>query len=144
MANMEALRKLIREQQGSTDTEPRYMIGEQLLEMAEREPACAELLEKDLVVKEMSLDAAAQKKAEKATEEAIRAKNAEAEAKASLEEAKKKLKTASPEVAAFKALYDDMQSTAAKLQAMIGKIRLNDPETAEKLTKALKAFGASL
>ena len=87
---------------------------------------------------------AAQKKAEKATEEAIRAKNAEAEAKASLEEAKKKLKTASPEVAAFKALYDDMQSTAAKLQAMIGKIRLNDPETAEKLTKALKAFGASL
>lgn len=61
MANMEALRKLIREQQGSTDTEPRYMIGEQLLEMAEREPACAELLEKDLVVKEMSLDAAAQK-----------------------------------------------------------------------------------
>lgn len=61
MANMEALRKLIRDQQGSTETEPRYMIGEQLLEIAEREPACAELLEKDLVVKEMSLDAAAQK-----------------------------------------------------------------------------------
>lgn len=61
MANMEALRKLIKEQQGSTETEPRYMIGEQLLEIAEREPACAELLEKDLVVKEMSLDAAAQK-----------------------------------------------------------------------------------
>lgn len=61
MANMEALRKLIQDQQGSTETEPRYMIGEQLLEMAEREPACAELLEKDLVVKEMSLDAAAKK-----------------------------------------------------------------------------------
>ena len=61
MANLEALTKLIREQQGSTDTEPRYMIGEQLLEMAEREPACAELLEKDLVVEGMSL-AAAEKK----------------------------------------------------------------------------------
>lgn len=54
MANLEALTKLIREQQGK-DTEPRYMIGEQLLEMAQREPQCAEILEKDLVVKEMSL-----------------------------------------------------------------------------------------
>lgn len=59
MANLEALTKLIREQQGK-DTEPRYMIGEQLLEMAQREPQCAEILEKDLVVKEMSLAAAEQ------------------------------------------------------------------------------------
>lgn len=87
---------------------------------------------------------AAKKKAEKATEEAIKARNAEAQARTELEEAQRKLKTASPEVAAFKALFDDMQSAAAKLRAMIEKIRSTDPETADKLSKALKAFGANL
>ncbi len=86
----------------------------------------------------------ARKKAEKATAEAIKAKNAEAAAKASLAEAERKLKTANPDVAAFKALFDDVQSAAAKLRGMIGRIRETDPETADKLGKALKAFGSSL
>ena len=37
------------------------MIGEQLKEIAAREPRCAEILEKDLTVKEMSLEAAERK-----------------------------------------------------------------------------------
>ena len=42
------------------------------------------------------------------------------------------------------ALFDDVQGAVAKLRGMINKIRSNDPETAEKLTQALKAFGKSL
>ena len=45
---------------------------------------------------------------------------------------------------AFKVLFDSVQETVKKLQKMIETIRKDDPETADKLTKALKAFGASL
>lgn len=87
-------------------------------------------------------------KAQVAVEEAQRreqeARVAERQAQERLEEAEKKLKTASPEVTAFKALFDQMQGTADKLRSMIGRIRENDPETAEKLKAAMKAFGASL
>lgn len=72
------------------------------------------------------------------------ARQAEEQAKKRLEETEKRLKTASPEVTAFKALFDTMQETAAKLRAMLEKIRQSDPEMAEKLTNALKALGASL
>ena len=76
--------------------------------------------------------------------DAIAAKLAAKQAQERLEEAQKKLKTASPEVTAFKALFDSMQGTAAKLRTMIEKIRSEDPETADKLSAALKAFGSSL
>ena len=84
------------------------------------------------------------KKAADAEAEAVKAKLAEKVARESLEEVQKKLKTASPEVAAFKALFDDMQSAAGRLHAMIEKIKENDPETAGKLSAALKAFGGTL
>ena len=84
------------------------------------------------------------KKAEQAEAEATTAKLAEKMARESLEDLKKKLKTASPEVAAFKALFDDMQQTAARLHGMIDKIKVDDPETAGKLSQALKAFGGTL
>lgn len=87
---------------------------------------------------------AAQERAKAAEAEAATAKIAAREAQERLEEAQKKLKTASPEVTAFKALFDSMQGTAAKLHAMIEKIRTDDPETAAKLAAALKAFGATL
>lgn len=58
---MEKLYQMIEAQQKGRESTPAWMIGEQLKEIAEREPQCAELIEKDLVVKEMSLDAAAQK-----------------------------------------------------------------------------------
>ena len=87
---------------------------------------------------------AAQAKAEKATAEAIKAKNAASEAERRAAEAEKKLKTASPEVAAFKALFDSVQASVQKLRGMIETVRGTDPETADKLSKALHAFGASL
>lgn len=55
--NKELLNK-IRAQQGAEGTDV-WMIGEQLLEIAEREPASAALIEKDLDVASMSLTAAA-------------------------------------------------------------------------------------
>lgn len=87
---------------------------------------------------------AARKKAEEAEREAQDARSAEEAAKHALEEARNKLKTASPEVAAFKALFDDVQRSAARLREMIEQIRANDPETADRLAAALKAFGEKL
>lgn len=87
---------------------------------------------------------AAQAKAEKATAEAIKAKNAASEAERRAAEAEKKLKTASPEIAAFKALFESVQADVQKLRNMIETLRGTDPETADKLSKALHAFGASL
>ena len=55
---MSKLYDLIAEQQKGHETEPRFMIGEQLKEIAEREPLSAELLERDLEIEEMSLEAA--------------------------------------------------------------------------------------
>ncbi len=86
----------------------------------------------------------AKDRATMAEAEALKAKLTAQNAQRSLEEAQKKLKTANPEVTAFKALFDSMQTTAAKLHSMIDTIRANDPETADKLSAALKAFGESL
>lgn len=55
---MNKLEELIAQQQKGHEAQPRFMIGEQLKEIAAREPLCAEILEKDLTVKEMSLEAA--------------------------------------------------------------------------------------
>ena len=55
---MNKLYDLIAEQQKGHETEPRFMIGEQLKEIAEREPLSAELLERDLEIEEMNLEAA--------------------------------------------------------------------------------------
>lgn len=65
---MEKLYQMIEAQQKGRENTPAWMIGEQLKEMAEREPACAELLEKDLVVEGMSL-AAAEKNLKKYSDE---------------------------------------------------------------------------
>ena len=55
---MSKIYDLIAEQQRGHETEPRFMIGEQLKEIAEREPLSAELLERDLEIEEMNLEAA--------------------------------------------------------------------------------------
>ena len=55
---MSKLYDLIAEQQKGHENEPRFMIGEQLKEIAEREPLSAALLERDLEIEEMSLEAA--------------------------------------------------------------------------------------
>ena len=58
MTIFENLSAIIAEQQKGHETKPRFMIGEQLKEIAEKEPLSAELLERDLLIKEMNLEAA--------------------------------------------------------------------------------------
>ena len=52
---MSKLFEMIREQQKGHENGPVFMVGEQLKEIASREPHCAELLEKDLAMPAMSL-----------------------------------------------------------------------------------------
>lgn len=52
--------ELIEQQQKGHEKAPRFMIGEQLKEIAEKEPLSAQLLLRDLQIKEMSLEAAEQ------------------------------------------------------------------------------------
>lgn len=58
---MEKLHQMIEAQQKGQENTPAWMIGEQLKEIAAREPASAELLEQDLANEAMSLKAAAKK-----------------------------------------------------------------------------------
>lgn len=58
---MTELKRIIEEQQKGKENKPEYMIGLQLLDIAEREPRTVELLKRDLQIKEMSLEAAAAK-----------------------------------------------------------------------------------
>ena len=52
---------LIENQRKGHENEPRWMIGEQLLEIAEREPGVIEILERDLEIPELNLEAAEKK-----------------------------------------------------------------------------------
>lgn len=88
--------------------------------------------------------AAAKEKAAAAEVEAVQAKLMAKQAEERAEEAEKRLKTASPEIAAFKALFDEVQTATVKLRGMIDKIGQTDRDTADKLTAALHAFGAAL
>lgn len=81
------------------------------------------------------------KAAESAAEEAKRAAD---EASAKYEAAKKQLKTASPEVTTFKVLFNTVQETVTKLKGIIEKVRSEDPDTADRLSKALSMFGSTL
>lgn len=56
---MDALRETVRAQQKGHKNDDIFTVGEQLLEIAEREPASAELLAKDLKVDGMGLSDAA-------------------------------------------------------------------------------------
>ena len=105
----------------------------------------AEKAAKEETEKALSAELEAARKSAKEAETARMAAELSAkQAEERLAEAQKKLKTANPEVTAFKALFDSMQDTAEKLKIQIDKIRESDPETADKLTAALCSFGASL
>ena len=53
---MEQLIQIIASQQEGHENEPRYMIGEQLKDIASREPACIDILVQDLSVDGMKLE----------------------------------------------------------------------------------------
>lgn len=72
---------------------------------------------------------------------------AEKEARAAAErlaQAQKQLKTANPDVTAFKTLFEQIQDGAKKLRVIIAKISAEDEQTANALKGAMRAFGESL
>lgn len=77
----------------------------------------------------------------KAEQEAEKSKIAADTARFELEETKKRLKTANPDVTVFKSLYDNVQELILKMKTTLNKIREDDAETADKLQAALKALG---
>ena len=72
---------------------------------------------------------------------------AELEAKMAKEDAEriqKEIKTSAPDVAEFKALFDELQALAVKCLSAIRKIKGRDPKVGEGCEKALRAFGEKL
>ena len=82
--------------------------------------------------------------AEKAVEKQKEAEQKALELQERLEATQKQLKTANPEIAAFKTLFDELQKTAQSLKLKLEKIKADSPDVADKLSAALKAFGQSL
>lgn len=81
----------------------------------------------------------------KAAEEAkTKADKEKADAERNLADAERRLKTASPEVNAFKVMFENLQECANKCTKQIDKVRSSDPESAERLSMALKAFAERL
>lgn len=81
----------------------------------------------------------------KAAEEAkANADKAKADAERNLADAEKRLKTASPEVNAFKVMFENLQECANKCIKQIEKIKATDPESAERLSLALRAVAERL
>ncbi len=103
-------------------------------EAAERTAKAQAALEMDELIKKAKaeLDGAleAKKAADASAAQAIKA----------LEEAKKRLKTANPEITRFKTIFESMQEQAGKLAEIIQKA----PEDAPKLRAALNAFAEKL
>lgn len=91
---------------------------------------------KELEEARAALDAA--KEAESAANIAKR------EAEERLAEAQMRLKTASPELNAFKILFEAFQEAGHKCRRQIEKIKEGDPETAQKLMNAMASFADSI
>lgn len=84
--------------------------------------------------------ASAQARLEKAENEASLARALAKQAENDLAEMEKRLKTANPEVTAFKTLFDSVQESSVRLKRSLEKILKDDPETGEKLQNAMKAL----
>ena len=88
--------------------------------------------------------AALREKLEAAEAAKVKAENERANAERNLADAEKRLKTASPEVNAFKVMFENLQECANKCIKQIEKIKATDPESAEKLSLALRAVAERL
>ena len=87
---------------------------------------------------------AAKKALEDAEAKRLAAEKESRAAAEKLSQAEKQLKTASPDVTAFKTLFEQLQDDAKKLRVLIAKISAEDEQTAGKLKGALASFGESL
>ena len=115
--------------------------GQKKLEEAQRkaqrdaEAAAKKAAEELEAARKQAADAAAAQRAAEAAADAARRE---------LEEARARIKMSSPDVAAFKTMFDALQGQIAKIEELLNRIRENDPGTAEKLAAALNAVGKRL
>lgn len=115
--------------------------GQKKLEEAQRkaqrdaEAAAKKAAEELEAARKQAADAAAAQRAAEAA-----AENARRE----LEEARARIKMSSPDVAAFKTMFDALQGQIGKIKELLKKIGAEDPATAEKLGRALAAVAAQL
>ena len=101
----------------------------------EAEAAAKKAAEELEAARKQAADAAAAQRAAEAAADAARRE---------LEEARAKIKMSSPDVAAFKTMFDALQGQIAKIRELLKKIGAEDPATAEKLGRALAAVAAQL
>lgn len=101
----------------------------------EAEAAAKKAAEELEAARKKAADAAAAQRAAEAAADAARRE---------LEEARARIKMSSPDVAAFKALFDALQGQIGKIKELLKKIGAEDPATAEKLGRALAAVAAQL
>ena len=115
--------------------------GQKKLEEAQRkaqreaEAAAKKAAEELEAARKQAADAAAAQRAAEAAADAARRE---------LEEARAKIKMSSPDVAAFKTMFDALQGQIGKIKELLKKIGAEDPATAEKLGRALAAVAAQL
>ena len=102
----------------------------------EAKKGISEQTAKELEEARAALDAA--KEAESA------ANTAKRDAEEKLAAAQMRLKTASPEMNAFKILFEAFQEAGHKCRRQIEKIREGDPATAQKLMNAMASFADSI
>ena len=100
----------------------------------------AERAEKDAEAK----IAAELKEAQEAAVTAKAEKERADEAVRRLLDVERKLKAAAPEVASFKACFENVQTLCAKMNGIIRELKESDSATAEKLCAALVAFADNL
>jgi chromosome segregation ATPase len=101
----------------------------------EAEAAAKKAAEELEAARAQAADAAAAQRAAEAAADAARRE---------LEEARARIKMSSPDVAAFKTLFDGLQGQIGKIKELLKKIGAEDPATAEKLGRALAAVAAQL
>lgn len=87
---------------------------------------------------------AARKQAADAEANRCAAEAAADAARRELEDARAKIKMSSPDVAAFKTMFDALQGQIAKIRELLAKIGAENPAMAEKLGRALTAVAAQL
>lgn len=115
--------------------------GQKKLEEAQRkaqreaEAAAKKAAEELEAARKQAADAAAAQRAAEAAADAARRE---------LEEARARIKMSSPDVAAFKTMFDALQGQIVKIRELLKKIGAEDPATAEKLGCALAAVAAQL
>lgn len=101
----------------------------------EAEAAAKKAAEELEAARKQAADAAAAQRAAEAAADAARRE---------LEEARARIKMSSPDVAAFKTMFDALQGQIVKIKELLAKIGAEDHATAEKLGRALAAVAAQL